>query len=304
MKLMCLKISLLIALITSNVVFSQVLNLGDLVLKAHYPLSEDGVEITGNTLPIPLENPNFNYGGIRSIGCYSGFDNYGDSCLIQTPLIESINDDKFAIQIDFKINNAEVNLMPIIIGGSSYRFVGLEVHSDSVLVMLTNNVERNIIEGVNLRPNVWYNAVIIHNKTDSTTEVYLNHNLVHTKKVHLNYPNYDAKVLNSSFSSGKAFNGCWKGLKFYSKNYMTSTKEEKNEPTLKVYPNPSYGILFLEKRNESIASCVITDIGGRVVFEGSGVYNWIDVNSLVQGCYFLTIHNKVGVNETIRFVKK
>ncbi len=44
-------------------------DLSSFELRAHYPLSADGVDHTGNYDPIEFEKPVFSFGGILSRGC-------------------------------------------------------------------------------------------------------------------------------------------------------------------------------------------------------------------------------------------
>jgi M6 family metalloprotease-like protein len=79
----------------------------------------------------------------------------------------------------------------------------------------------------------------------------------------------------------------------------TSVSEEKMSPTVKIYPNPSKGIINISRSGESDAEIFITDISGKVIFCNDSFTDKqkvIDISDKSNGIYFLHIKTK---SETI-----
>lgn len=300
------KLLLIVTLVVSSTsLHSQYLDLSQWELNAHYNLSENGIDITENYGPIELENPTFNNGGVLSIGCYVGFDNFGDSCLIETPsLYNTLNKDLFAIQVDFRIiESDEPATLPIFMAGNMYRFLGLESFKDSLLVLRTNNIIRDPIEGIELRPDVWYNAAVIHNKLDSMTYVYLDQELVFSKTIRLIYPASDNKISNTSFSNGKVFKGYLKNLKLYSKNNGVSVNSNKSNTALNVYPNPSNQFIKIDPNYDYDNTYMIFNLNGKCVVKSNVGYGVVDISGLSNGTYLIGIFDNVNLLSRNTFTK-
>lgn len=84
----------------------------------------------------------------------------------------------------------------------------------------------------------------------------------------------------------------------------TAVKEISNLSEEQVYPNPTKGILNLDRlmQHDFNASVDVIDINGKVIRHYSTVQNTIDVSELPNGVYFLKQSTQTGLN-TIRFIK-
>jgi len=84
----------------------------------------------------------------------------------------------------------------------------------------------------------------------------------------------------------------------------TNLRDEKraNKSNLEtlIYPNPTTGVVNLDKTTTSDCKITVFDVNGRVVFYGKAVENKIDLSDLFNGTYFInTTDSETGlVNHT------
>jgi hypothetical protein len=63
------------------------------------------------------------------------------------------------------------------------------------------------------------------------------------------------------------------------------------EATVRVYPNPTHSILFIESK--APVNVTVTDITGRVLIH-STQETFVDMSALVNGLYIVHIYNQEG----------
>ena len=74
--------------------------------------------------------------------------------------------------------------------------------------------------------------------------------------------------------------------------------DENNAMEIKVYPNPTNGILFVETRRatslQAETEYIITNVTGQMLLSGhiTNEIQQIDVTGLAEGMYFVRIQNK------------
>ena len=71
---------------------------------------------------------------------------------------------------------------------------------------------------------------------------------------------------------------------------------------IKVYPNPTKGLVFIDSKNENILSVSVFDVLGKNMFQQAGNIQQLDISSLQPGIYFLRITN--GSREIVKKVIK
>lgn len=277
---------------------AQTFDVSDMTLKANYPLSSNGTESTGNYGNMSLSNPTFLDGAIYSPGCYVNDVGSGDSCLIETPQIDALNDLVYAIQVDFKATNFGKT---IIMAGNSYRFLGIETNSNNKLVLRLDG--NYTINDVTLQPNQWYNIALKHNTIDSMTHVFLDNQLIFSQKKFLFHPQNDTKISNTDFGLGKAFEGYLKNLKVYSTNTITSINSIENVIS-NVYPNPAIETIQLQTNNNFDAKMyLIFSADGKLVQHDNYSTSTIALKNLTAGVYSIQIvdknHQLIGTSQFI-----
>ena len=96
----------------------------------------------------------------------------------------------------------------------------------------------------------------------------------------------------------KAYNGCtysaeksiilyWDGITVCGTAKMTDSTITS---TLTIYPNPTSSILFIESSNNSIIeNLIVTDLLGKVIFEGKPENNQLNVERFASGAYIIQV---------------
>lgn len=290
-------LALIISLFSSSTLFSQDLIERGMVLKAHYPLKSDGVDATGNYGDVTYGNHVFVDSSILSKGC-----RLNDTCLIETPQIDDLNDNAFAIQIDFKIKQFGGS---IIQAGKGYRYLGLGTTGTGLYGYKTGSTIEEILDARQLQLNQWYTGTIIHNTANSLTEVYLGAKLVDEKKQYLEHPENDNIISNIDFSRGYAFNGYLRNLKVYTADKLLASVGDLSATTeLSIFPNPTASLISINAPVNPGVNVTISDIHGRVLVKTIHNNHPIDVSQLSTGVYLVKLYENGYLTKRGRFVKE
>ncbi len=292
----------ILMLVFTNQSFSQSLDLSEFELKAHYELSSDGADLTSNYDSIALDTPIFEFEGIFSRGCYVLNPIFGDSCFIQTPSLNSLNESTFVIQLDYRPTEFHG---PIFNVSTSTRHLGMETSADGRLILLTNNATTDTLQNFQLELDTWYNTTVIHNTLDSNTYVYHNEELIFTKKAPLNFAGNANDISNSNFGTGRAFEGYWKDLKVYTSTPLISENHESNSPSnsFVVYPNPAKEVLNIDMPLISDLKYSIFDINGQLIQNSALKEKSINISNLNSGFYTLIIYENSELFSSTTFIK-
>ncbi|MCZ4317736.1 T9SS type A sorting domain-containing protein [Aequorivita viscosa] len=70
--------------------------------------------------------------------------------------------------------------------------------------------------------------------------------------------------------------------------------EENQIDTIKIYPNPTDGLLYIDANTESIIGATVFDILGKKVLQLQGNKQQVDISSLESGMYFLNLKTESG----------
>ncbi len=93
--------------------------------------------------------------------------------------------------------------------------------------------------------------------------------------------------------------GCVRQHEVWLPEFSTSITgfSESSMPSLKVYPNPSTGIINIENRGKRLLSMQLQDMSGRMVFtqELSGSSSPISLSHLASGTYHLQLSSEQGI---------
>lgn len=86
---------------------------------------------------------------------------------------------------------------------------------------------------------------------------------------------------------------------------LTSIDENKAlVNSLKLYPNPANTILRFNLESETSVSIEVTDVLGKVVLSETTETNFISVENLTTGIYFLTVKTQSGAVAKVKFIKE
>ncbi|MFO7540963.1 MAG: protein kinase [Chloroflexota bacterium] len=174
-------------------------------LVAHYPLTEDSTDVTGQQANATLQNAPFIDDSVYCNGVYSG----NNACVISTPNLNGFNFNSFSIEIEF--NAAEFRRMPVVVGGRSFRWIGFELNNDGSINLLYNNSNRESCS-VSYEVDEWHTALLTYDGSEA--RLYLDRQHGCTVSFTLNEGNdRDVSVIN--FSNATIFEGNVRNLKIY-----------------------------------------------------------------------------------------
>lgn len=293
---LCKSVAVLILFLCPVVLLAQDLKQRGLVLKADYPLISNGVDLTGNYGPMSYGNHVFEDSSILSKGC-----RLNDTCLIETPPIDAMNDQAFAFRIEFKIKSYGGAIMQ---AGKGYRYLGLATTGAGKFGMKTGSQKEEIF-ATSLNLNEWYSATAIHNTADSVTEVYLNDKLITTKKQYLDHPIDDNVISNIDFSRGYAFSGHLRNFKVYSTDeLLPSSNEEIQFQAFNISPNPATTYLRIDVPLKSTITYTISDIRGSIIDDSAYNQSAIKIDELQPGMYLLSVYEDGFLLNRGKFIKR
>lgn len=71
--------------------------------------------------------------------------------------------------------------------------------------------------------------------------------------------------------------------------------EQPKEQNVRLYPNPTKGILFIDFKDHAVQEVLVHDVMGKKVLHLSGDIQWIDMSPFQKGMYFLRIRSDQGI---------
>lgn len=177
-------------------------------LVAHYPLTEDVVDVTGKQANATLQNAPFTDDSVYCNGIYPGSSD-PNACVVSTASLSGFDFSSFSIEIEF---NADVfRRMPVFVGGRSFRWIGFELNNNGSVSLLYNNSSRETCN-VDYEIDRWHRAVVTYD--GSQARLYLDNRLGCTVSFNLVHGNdRDVSVIN--YSNGTIFQGNVRELKVY-----------------------------------------------------------------------------------------
>lgn len=231
-------------------------------LIAHYPLSEDANDVTGNTNPMLLTNAPFVDGSLFLNGIYIG-DPGG--CEARTEQLDAINLRSVAASLEFKTDS--VRLGAVLGISSSFRIATVWTLADSLFGFSTN-VGSIRETSLAITPGQWQGATIVI--LNDSMRLYVDGVLGATLATPEDLgPDKDIRFDNSS--SGFTFLGTVRNLKIYS-GVLTSTANNSDELpdaefSVSVFPNPvtTSSSIIIDAENPGSARISIHDVLGRQV---------------------------------------
>ena len=239
-------------------------------LLAHYPLTSDANDVTGNNGPMELVNTPFQDGGIYCNGIYINSGSL-DYCHAITPDLTDFNFESFSIRADFKVTEYPETVRPVFIGGTSYRWIGFILDANGTVSLKYNN--SNIQKSsVTYALNTWHQALITYDGGNNTGKLYLDGKLACTTEFVLVHGT-DPDIGITDFSVGKVFKGIIKNIMVYDvvqiPSYLSNNENSViTEYVLKQnYPNPfnNSTTIYFSLPQSGHVNLAVYDITGRKV---------------------------------------
>ncbi len=187
-------------------------------LIAKYPLLANGTDSTGNNTDMSISKAEFKNGGAYSNGIYYGNDTTGT--YLATPQIEGFNFDDLTIKVEFLIEEHPEHIMPIIMAGSSWRWLSAWMDGDKIALKV-NNGSFYEVSDVTVALDQWNSVSISYNKADGKAMLHLNDVLVVIIDVEETVNNGNARITNSDGGSGRAYKGYWRNLEMHNASIVS-----------------------------------------------------------------------------------
>ncbi|MBT8253179.1 MAG: LamG domain-containing protein, partial [Bacteroidia bacterium] len=181
----------------------------------HWPLTTDLSDETGNNsdmtssgLNSPLSSTGPN--GVCVEGNVFTGGNYAS-----TPAIAGFDPTNFSVKLDFNISDfgtptVQTGGNPVIMGGFSWRFIGIEVNSTTGAVgLIWNNGDFSYSSTI-LNLNEWYTGEIKF--SSGTAELYINGTLVHSEVTGTLDTGGSSDFSTNNGGNGGGFTGCIRNL--------------------------------------------------------------------------------------------
>lgn len=267
--------------LTIALVLISFLNLDAQTLLANYPLISDGVDVTGNNTEISIKKAPFQNGGIYSNGVYYGNDTTGSH--IQSPQIVDFNFDDFTTNVDFLIEEHPEFDKPIIMMGTSWRWMSAWMSGDKIALKVNNGSFYEVSDVV-VNLNEWYSVTISYNKADGEARLHLDGVLILTIEVAELIHGDNSRVVNSDGGIGNTYKGYWRNLEVHNTSSVASV-DDKIMENIVVKPFGKRVQVSVPFENNGI-SMQMFDLSGRNIGEykliqGTNSYAVPKTNSVV-----------------------
>lgn len=215
---------------------------------AFYPLATDLLDATANYGPIsllgttPPAPPN---NGVCVNGVY--YNSGGQD--VRTPVMALLNTADFEFDVDFQLAALPPGNRPVLMGGTSYRWLGIYVQASGIVGLKYNN-SNFTWSTTTLVPGIWYSAAVKHENGE--LQLLLNGTLVHQATVGALVDGNNKNFTTNDFSNGAAFNGCIRNLMIVNDTTLSASAVQfgagcagsAGVPTLTPFNTPVLGGLF------------------------------------------------------------
>ncbi len=265
-------------------------NLNAQTLLAEYPLVSDGVDITGNNGDMTILKAPFQNGGIYSNGIYYGSDTNGSH--LQTTQINDFNFDDLAVRVDFQIEEYPEFEKPIIMLGTSWRWLSAWMEENKIGLRVNNGMIKDVSETV-VSLNEWHTVTISYNKVEEKAWLHLDGSLILTLDVpELNHGE-NSSVVNSDGGIGESYKGYWKNLEIHN-SAIISGIDNKSFDDIKLTARGSALDISIPEGNGN-TKLQIFDVSGRLLgnYKLSEGFNSLDIES-AKSLKVLVFSNQTG----------
>jgi hypothetical protein len=267
---------------------------------ASYPLINNAADITG--MQPDAELINVPYADTNGVYCNGIYVNSGDpnGSVVSTAHLDALYGPAFAVSVQFRFDSLAANTVPVIICGDSWRYFGLLIRYDGVVLYNFNNIWHEA-SGTYIADDTWHTFTGIYTALDSTAQYWLDGQLLATKTGTLIRSNQDGRVSNTDYGAGWTFQGYLRNLTIMASDDMLSGS---SSPTsvhgIHSYPNPVSETLFVTLPAD--LSWTIHSIDGKLQSHGQLTEDQaIDVTALNSGFYIL---EAIEVSKKVRYSTK
>lgn len=255
-------------------------------LIADYPFTSDGVDLISGDEAY-MNNATFTEGGVYSNGIYAG-DDPENATAIVTAGIDNFNFSMFKFTLEFRIDSLpELSWMPIIVGGSAWRWATVTVQDDGLLAFRANSGSDQQVSSQQVELGVWHDLEVEYNGLGFIVQ--LNESEAINLAVEELVDGENSLFSCADGSLGRNLKGYWRNLKIY--NPVTVGSDDLVENTNVIYPNPAAENIQLSGwGNEHKTNIVdLLNTEGKVLhsFTLQNEPAAIDISGLAPGVYIL-----------------
>lgn len=282
-------------------------DLSDLFPFAHYTLINTPNDALGLRNPMVLTNTVYDGNdGVYFNGKHPVVDQGG--AWARTTYMSALFDPKFAVQVEFKIEDLDGSLRCIVICGLSTftQYLGLFINSNQFSILLSDGLSLALPD-LDPQEDVWYKFTMIYDTLSNNAKFYLGSNLIESANHQLVRSPGDAFVNNYFPLGGYPLKGNWRNLRIYGKEDVTALEDELDQANhVSIFPNPANESLIINAEDRQIKKWNICNATGQSLC--NGIYRHeeqIDLRDIVPGNYFIQMLDDRGnIIATKQFVKK
>ena len=262
---------------------------------AHYPLVNTQEDALGFQNPMLFINTMYEAAdGIYINGKHPVADQGG--AWARTNYMAALFDPKFAVQVEFRIEELDDQIRCMVVCGLSIieQYLGLfALGSSDFAIMLSNN-EFITLKDVNPQANVWYTYTMIYDTVTNNAKFYLGNNLIESANHQVARVEGDAYVSNYYPAGGYPLKGNWRNLRIYGTEEITALEDELDRASgVRIFPNPAAEALTIDTKDDRIKHWTIYDPSGRVALHGDFQRMMpIDIHQLANGHFVLMLRDK------------
>jgi hypothetical protein len=191
--------------------------------QAIYPLQVDLLDATATYGPIMLygttpPSPPANGICLNGIYLFGATPNGQD---IRTPVISTLNTSDFQFDVEFSITGLGPNNRPVVMGGHSYRWLGIYVQPNGTIGLKHNNSNYAWSTSTTVVPGTWYTGTVKYEM--GTVELYVDGALALQAVVGPLNTSTNLNFCTNDYSNGAAFYGCVRNLRIYNDTTLGTT---------------------------------------------------------------------------------
>lgn len=234
-------------------------------LIAHYPLTGNGNEKENRFDPVKMHGIIFKEDGAFCKGNYRNSKEglKGNYCQLITPQLTRLNLDAFKISVEFKVLEYPKKMMPVIVGGDSYRWIKLYINQFGSVDL--DHHGGYLSTGFKYNLNEWNLAELCFEKKKQVIEMFINGHLAAQVKSQIKHDN-DKNIGITDFSNGELFQGYLRNLKIFNYYPLYDEKIDKKDEIDK---------LVLGLANVTPGGMEFTFIRNRIIAKGEVVLPYL-----------------------------
>ena len=295
MKTSTFTLVLSLVIISSGRLCSQ--DLSGLFPFAHYPLVNTADDALGLQNPMVLINTVYEGAdGIFCNGKHPVVDQGG--AWARTTYMSALFDPKFAVQVEFKIEDLDGQVRCMVVCGLNIlqQYLGLFVNDFGDFTILLSNGVFVDLPDVTPQENLWYKFTMIYDTVTNNAKFYFGNNLVESAMHELVRATDDAFVSNYFPAAGYPLKGNWRNLRIYGSEEVTALEDELDRTSaLRVFPNPGSESLMIDAADDRAKKWTIYHTSGIPALQGDIQHKMqIDISPLLNGQYVLILRDVDG----------